>query len=148
MKYSRKIAFLILGLATISMSQAQMQDCTLDIAGVDTELMIKLFQLNEEQTTTLEDLRAEIEVKNRVLYDQIKWLFDNHPQDTEDDLTNMAKKYDVMQRQIMANSQLYDQKFLGTLNDLQYQRYTILCEEAMRKPLVVPDNFKTYSPPE
>lgn len=148
MKYSRKIAFLILVLATISVSQAQLEDCTLDIASSDTELITKLFQLNEEQTTTLENLRAEIEVKNRVLYDQIKWLFDNHPQDTEEDLANMAKKYDVMQRQIMANSRIYDQKFLGTLNDRQYERYTILCEEALRKPLLVPDNFKTYSPPE
>lgn len=148
MKYSRKIALLILGLATISMSQAQLQDCTLDIASADTELMIKLFQLNEEQTTSLENLQAEIEVKNRVLYDQIKWLFDNHPQDTEEDLSNMAKKYDVMQRQIMANSRIYDQKFLGTLNERQYERYTILCEEAMRKPLLVPDNFKTFRPPE
>ena len=148
MKYSRKIFFLILGLAAISLSQAQMQDCTLDIASTDSELLIKLFQLNEEQVISLENLRAEIEVKNRVLYDQIKWLFDNHPQDTEDDLTNMAKKYDVMQRQIMANSRIYDQKFLGSLNDRQYERYTILCEEALRKPLLVPDNFKTYSPPE
>ena len=148
MKHFRKIAFLFLVLATISVSQAQLQDCTLDIASSDTELMTKLFQLNEEQTTTLENLRAEIEVKNRVLYDQIKWLFDNHPQDTEEDLANMAKKYDVMQRQILANSRIYDQKFLGTLNARQYERYTILCGEALRKPLLVPDNFKTYSPPE
>lgn len=148
MKYSHKIALLITGLATITICQAQLEDCTLDIAGTDSEVITKLFQLNKDQTITLENLRAEVGVKNRVLYDQIKWLFDNHPQDTEDDLTNMAKKYDVMHRQIMANARLYDQKFLGTLNPLQYERYTVLCDEALRKPLPVPDNFKTYNPPE
>lgn len=131
--------------ATVS---GQLPDCTLDMGGQDSELIIKIFQLNEEQITKMETWRAELELKNRALVDQIQWLFDNHPQGTEEDLINLSKKYNVLQRQILSNSRTYDQMLLGAFNERQFERYTMLCGEAMRQPLPVPDNFKSYVPPE
>jgi len=129
-------------------SFAQLPDCTLDMGGQDSEMIIKIFQLNEEQIGKMEAWRAELDIKNRILQDQIAWLFENHPQGTEEDLINLSKKYNVLQRQIVSNSRTYDQMLLGALNERQFDRYIILCNEAMRKPLPVPDNFKSYVPPE
>lgn len=126
----------------------QLQDCTLDMGGKDSELIIKIFQLNEEQVGKMEAWRAELDIKNRLLQDQIAWLFENHPQSTEEDLVNLSKKYNVLQRQIVSNSRTYDQMLLGAFNDRQYERYVVLCTEAVRKPLPIPDNFKSYTPPE
>ena len=131
-----------------TLSFGQLQDCTLDMGGQDSELIIKIFQLNEEQIGKMEAWRAELDIKNRLLQDQIAWLFDNHPQGTEEDLVNLSKKYNVLQRQIVSNSRTYDQMLLGAFNERQYERYIVLCSEAMRKPLPVPDNFKSYVPPE
>lgn len=130
------------------LSFGQLQDCTLDMGGQDSELIIKIFQLNEDQIAKMEAWRAELDIKNRVLQDQISWLFENHPQGTEDDLVNLSKKYNVLQRQIVSNSRTYDQMLLGAFNERQYERYIVLCNEALRKPLSVPDNFKSYNPPE
>jgi len=127
---------------------AQLQECTLDMGGQDRDLIIKIFQLNEEQIGKMENWRAELNLKNRVLQDQIEWLFENHPQSNEEDLINLSKKYNVLQRQILSNSRTYDQMLLGALNERQYERYILLCNEAMRKPLPVPDNYKSYVPPE
>ena len=127
---------------------AQTQDCTIDMGGQDSEMIIKIFQLNEEQIGKMEVWRAELDIKNRLLQDQISWLFENHPQGTEEDLVNLSKKYDVLQRQIHSNSRTYDQMLLGAFNERQYERYVVLCTEAMRKPLPVPDNFKSYVPPD
>lgn len=130
------------------MTFAQLQDCTLDMGGQDHETIVTIFQLNEEQIGKMETWRAELEIKNKVLQDQVTWLFENHPQSTEEDLLNLSKKYNVLQRQIMSNSRTYDQMLLGAFNERQYERYVLLCSEAMRKPLTVPDNFKSYTPPD
>lgn len=142
--------YLFLSLITFFMYSAiaQLPDCTLDIAGKDKELIIKIFQLNEKQIVKMDAWSAEVEQKNRVLREQIAWLFENHPQGTEEDLINLSKKYDVLQRQILSNSRTYDQMLLGAFNERQYERYSILCAEAMRQPLPVPDNFKSNVPPE
>lgn len=139
------LAFFVLFSCFVS---AQLEDCTLDMGGQDSELIIKIFQLNEEQIAKMESWRAELDLKNRVLQDQIVWLFDNHPQSTEEDLINLSKKYNVLQRQIVSNSRTYDQMLLGAFNERQFERYILLCSEAMRKPLPVPDNYKSYVPPE
>ena len=141
------LIFFIVGLSSVAIF-GQMEDCTLDMGGKDSELIIKIFQLNDDQIAKMEAWRAELDLKNRVLQDQIQWLFDNHPQSTEEDLINLSKKYNVLQRQIISNSKTYDQMLLGAFNERQYERYTILCNEAMRRPLEVPDNYKSNQPPE
>lgn len=141
---------LLLGIFILSacISTAQIPDCTLDMGGQDSELIVKIFQLNEQQIGKMDEWRAELDLKNRVLQDQIAWLFENHPQGSEEELINLSKKYNVLHRQMLSNSRTYDQMLLGTFNERQYERYILLCNEAMRKPLSVPDNYKTYVPPE
>ena len=143
----RILIFFFSGVFTMA-AFGQRQDCTLDMGGQDSEMIITIFQLNEEQIAKMEAWRAELDLKNRALQDQIQWLFDNHPQSTEEDLINLSKKYNVLQRQILSNSKTYDQMLLGAFNERQYERYTILCNEALRRPLTVPDNFKSNQPPE
>lgn len=143
----KQLFFFFFTIITVTAS-GQLPDCTLDMGGQDSELIIKIFQLNDDQIAKMETWRAELELKNRVLVDQIEWLFENHPQGTEEDLINLSKKYNVLQRQILSNSRTYDQMLLGAFNERQYERYSILCAEAMRQPLPVPDNFKSYLPPE
>ena len=115
---------------------SQLEDCSLDIGGQDTEVLIGVFQLNEEQQTYLETWRGELSVRARTIEDQIKQLLASHPQSTEADLLNLSKKYAQLKDQLVAITLEYDQKMLGTFNPKQYEFYRELCKEALRRPLV------------
>ena len=114
---------------------AQLPDCTLGIGGKDTEVLTKVFQLNQKQIRTMELWTGELQTQNKLLEDQIKALFDNHPQSTREELETLAKKYKLLKDEMVATSKSYDQKLLGLFNPKQYERYVALCNEALRKPL-------------
>ncbi|QLG46278.1 hypothetical protein [Costertonia aggregata] len=113
------------------------QDCTLSIGGKDKDIIVQVFQLNEEQITQLETWQAELAIKNKLIEEQLQLLLDEHPQSTQEDLTNLAKKYKTKEQELVRISVGYDKKLLGIFNERQYQRYIELCEEALRKPLKV-----------
>ena len=116
-------------------SYSQVSDCTLDIGGKDSRLIIEIFQLNEEQQGLLEEWTAELRTRSEAIEEKIQKLLDHHPQSTEADLLNLAKKYAAHKDELMALSLKYDQKLLGVFNEKQYEFYKELCEEAVRRPL-------------
>ncbi|MBT8183328.1 MAG: hypothetical protein KJN76_00695 [Eudoraea sp.] len=129
--YSILASCLVTGLK----AHAQLPDCTLGIGGKDTDVLVQVFQLNQEQTNTLDIWLGELQTKHKLTEDQIKLLFEKHPQSTQEDLETLAKKYKVLKDEMMATSKKYDQKLLGLFNPKQYQRYVDLCTEALRQPI-------------
>ena len=109
--------------------------CALDIGSEDVEIIVQIFQLNEEQQSLLEQWRGELQLQTRVLQEEMNQLLASHPQSTETDLRNLAKKYAVLKNQLLQISSEYDQRLLGVFNDKQYEFYTELCREALRIPL-------------
>ena len=109
--------------------------CALDIGGEDVETLIAIFQLNDEQQSLLEKWRGELLVQSRLIQDEIDQLLADHPQSTEADLRNLAKKYGNLKNKLIRVSAEYDQRLLGVFNDKQYDFYVELCREALRSPL-------------
>lgn len=117
----------------------QAQTCTLDIGGKNTETIITVFQLNEDQLEILDTLRRELAVKTKNFNDQIEKLLARHPQSTEEELIKLADKYKVLQQKIVSASYESDKKLLSEFNAKQYDRYLQLCKAAIRMPIgVVP----------
>ncbi len=113
----------------------QVEDCTLDIAGQDTDIIVDIFQMNDDQKTRLETLIAELEFARRPLEEEQRRILNEHPQSTESDLHNLAKKYSILNNKLVDLSVEYDQMLLGIFNDKQFAYYISLCEEAARRPL-------------
>lgn len=135
MKHILSYCLLFVGILSSFNTNAQLPDCTLGIGGKDTEILIQVFQLNEEQKSAMNIWIGELEIANKLNEDKIKLLFEKHPQSTQEDLETLAKKYKVLKDQMMASSKSYDQKLLGLFNPKQYQRYVELCSEALRNPI-------------
>ncbi len=114
---------------------AQLDNCTLGMGGPDTSVITQVFQLNDKQISQMDFWIGELGSQNKVIEDQIKELFDTHPQSTQDELIAMATKYKGLKDQLVAISLNYDRKLLGIFNEKQYQRYVELCAEALRQPL-------------
>ncbi|MCM4170615.1 hypothetical protein DHD32_03935 [Arenibacter sp. TNZ] len=119
--------------------QAQ-QDCSLGIGATESDTIIQIFQLKEEQITKLEEFKAALEVETRLLDEERKNLFDNHPQSTPEDLTTLGTKYKVIEERMKQVFVKYDYKLLAIFNEKQYERYVSLCQEVSRQPLeVIPE---------
>jgi oligoribonuclease (3'-5' exoribonuclease) len=116
-------------------SMGQTADCTLGIGGKDTETIIKVFQLSEEQLVKMEGWIQQLNKSNELIEEQIDVLLDQHPQSNEEELQVLAEKFKPLRAQIIANSRICDQKLIGILNENQYRRYIDLCTEAIRRPL-------------
>ncbi len=120
----------------ISTIYSQIDDCSLDVGGKNTEVLIQVFQLNDEQKSKLEIWIAELELQTKVIEDDISQLLEQHPQSTEADLLNLSGKYAELKDNLVLLSLQYDQKLLGIFNEKQYKFYTELCREAYRRPLI------------
>lgn len=125
----------ILFLSISTWLYAQVDDCTLDIAGQDTGIIVDIFQMNDDQKASLEAWIAELELARRPLEEEMRRLLSEHPQSTEADLQNLGKKYSSLNKKLLGLSVQYDRMLLGIFNDKQYAYYVSLCEEAARKPL-------------
>jgi len=135
MKHLLSYCLFVTGLFSGFVASAQLPDCTLGIGGKDTEVLIQVFQLNDEQKNALNIWAGELQTQNKLKEEEIKLLLDKHPQSTQKDLETLAKKYKVLKDQMLATSKSYDQKLLGLFNPRQYQRYVELCSEALRTPI-------------
>lgn len=119
------------------------QDCTLDVGGKNSDILIKVFQMNAEQISKMETLRAELGIETKVIEDEIQKLFDNHPQSTPEELMTLSEKYKIFQEKIVMASKATDKMLLSSFNVKQYDRYLELCYEAVRMPIkVVPVSLK------
>lgn len=135
MRHSKLSLTIFFGLVVCVSAYAQMPDCTLGIGGKDTEVIEKVFQLNEEQKTKIDVWIGQLQAENKLREDEIKQLFDTHPQGTHEELETLAKKYKVLKDKMVAASMEYDRKLLGIFNEKQYERYVQLCNEALRRPM-------------
>ncbi|RAJ09223.1 hypothetical protein [Arenibacter echinorum] len=127
---------LILMVGFVISVQAQ-QECSLGIGATESDTIIQIFQLKEEQITNLEEFKAALEIETRLLDEERKNLFENHPQSTPEDLTALGAKYKVLEERMKQVFKKYDLKLLALFNEKQYQRYVTLCQEVSRLPLVV-----------
>jgi aminoglycoside phosphotransferase family enzyme len=126
----------------------QQQDCTLAIGGKDTEVIIKVFQLNDAQQVKLMTWTGELQHYNKVKADEIRLLFDTHPQQTTEELQQMAGKYKTLQDEIEANSKAFDLKLLSIFDQRQYERYVALCREVGRQAMNVAAAIRDTPGPE
>lgn len=127
--------------------QAQEKDCMLGLGGSSDETIIQVFQLNEEQVQKLKEWKAELSIANKVYEEDIRVLFDTHPQSSTKDLEALATKYKVLKDQILQNAKAYDVKMLKLFNPKQYDRYLELCASTGRIPYqVVPKPFPEKVP--
>ncbi|MEB8329712.1 hypothetical protein OO009_10115 [Flavobacteriaceae bacterium KMM 6897] len=113
------------------------QECTLGIGGRDAETIIQVFQLNAEQVTKMNELRSALDLETSPIEEQIKKLLETHPQSTQEELTDLAVKFKVLESKIVQISRSYDQRLLALFNQKQFQRYIELCHEAVRTPLKI-----------
>lgn len=127
---------LILIVGFVISVQAQ-RECSLGIGATESDTIIQIFQLKEEQITNLEEFKAALEIETRLLDEERKNLFENHPQSTPEDLTALGAKYKVLEERMKQVFKKYDLKLLALFNEKQYQRYVTLCQEVSRQPLVV-----------
>jgi len=116
--------------------QAQ-KDCSLGIGAIDSDTIIQIFQLHEEQIVKLEEFKAALEIETRLLDEERKNLFDNHPQSTPEDLISLGSKYHIIEEKMKQVFVKYDYKLLVIFNEKQYQRYVSLCQEVSRRPLEI-----------
>ena len=127
----------IIVLLVFNYTAAQLSDCTLAVGGKDTEVIIQVFQLNDAQQEKLMNWIGELQLYHKEKADEIRQLFDTHPQQTTEELEQLAEKYKGLRDEIEANSRAMDLKLIATFNQKQYERYVALCREAGREPMVV-----------
>ena len=127
--------------------RAQTNDCMLGLGGKSTETIIQVFQLNEEQVRKMEEFQAELTIANKVFEDEIRVLFDTHPQSTTEELEKLATQYKLLKDRILENAGACDIRMLELFNPRQYDRYLELCAIAQRTPYqVVPQPFPKTDP--
>lgn len=131
----RRLFYCFLLLLLLPESPALAQDCTLGIGGKDTEVIIQVFQLDEEQQEKVYHWSGELEAYHKTMRDQIRELFDTHPQQTMEELETLAQKYSVLKDQIEEMVKSYDRKVLAILDSRQYEQYVALCREVLRQPM-------------
>jgi len=100
-------------------------------------VIIQVFQLNDAQQEKLMNWLGELQLYHKEKADEIRQLFDTHPQQTTEELEQLAEKYKGLRDEIEANSRAMDLKLIATFNQKQYERYVALCREAGREPMVV-----------
>lgn len=124
-------------LLCISVGNAQVLECTLDIGGKNAQNVSDIFQLNESQKSQMEVLRAEYSTAYQTFEEQAQKLLDEHPQSTTEELNTLAGKYRALQEKITEASRDIDKKLLSSFNQRQYDLYLSLCHEAFRRPITV-----------
>lgn len=128
---------------------AQLPDCTLGLGSSNTENIVTIFQLNKSQIAVLEELQGKVEVTNKLLEEETKKLFAEHPQSTEAEMIVLAEKYKKLQQKMVDLTKENDTKLLETFNAKQYERYKSLCNEAFRDPIhVIPTVYNDSIAPE
>lgn len=127
----------------ISFMEVAGQDCTLGIGGKNSETIVSIFQLKASQKALMDTLRDQLAIEEKKVEDEIQKLFREHPQSSEEDLMKLAVKYKALQQQVVDLARETDIKLLSVFNERQYQRYLLLCKEAIREPIsIVPMVYK------
>lgn len=111
------------------------QDCTLGVGGRDTDLIIRAFQLTQEQQDKLAHWTRSLDGENGPLQEEAQRLLVSHPQQTTEQVEELGRKYRKIKETMLSNAARYDRLLLGTFNQEQYARYVDLCREVFRNPM-------------
>jgi hypothetical protein len=115
--------------------QGYAQDCALGLGGTDPKQIIDFFELEPWQEQRMERWLDSLTRKNSPLQQKLDFLLQTHPQQTPEELTALGRKYEAIQAEMVANSQMYDRLLLGILLPRQYRKYEATCREVDRLPL-------------
>lgn len=121
----------------MTISTAQVGDCLLGIGGRDTETIVQVFQLSDEQQAKMQEWIGELEIHQEKLKAEMQGLLEDHPQETEDDMYRLGGKVAVFKEALERMQREYDGRLLSILNTKQYQRYADLCQEVDRQPIPI-----------
>ena len=141
MRYLRMV-LLCSALLMPLMHFGQLQPCTLGIGTGDTEVIMQVFKLNEEQKLKAEEWAAEYQQHSRLIEEEVAQLFKSHPQQSPKELQDMALKYDSLRAHLVGISRGYDQKLIGLFDQRQYEVYVKLCNEVIRRPLTPAEDME------
>jgi len=128
----RNVKLLILGLITW---QAGAQDCALGMGGTPPEQITELFQLEDWQQQRMHSWVEALEAENAPLQKKLDSLLQAHPQQTPEQLTALAQKFEAIKERMVGNSLRYDRLLLGIFRPVQYRKYEAICREVGRMPL-------------
>ena len=124
------------------------EDCILGVGITKDEIIIDVFQLNEEQAEQLINFSAELKYRNELLNNQAQNILKRHPQSSAGELMVLAEKYNVIRDSMARVQRMLDIKTLKLFNKNQYLLYLELCKEAFRQPFrVIPVNYQDSIPP-
>jgi hypothetical protein len=113
----------------------QEADCTLGIGGRDTEVVVRVFKLSDEQQQQLSLWVSELQSYQKDMSEQVRELFDKHPQHNLEEIQTLASKYKVLREEIEATSKAFDRKLINIFDERQYAQYRQLCKEAKRQAM-------------
>lgn len=112
-------------------------DCVLGVGITENEIISDIFQMNDSQKEQLANLAAELQYRNEILNNRLENIYNRHPQNSVDELNQLAVKYrDVMDSMELVQSMM-DRKVLSLFNEKQYELYLSLCQQAARSPYVI-----------
>ncbi len=124
----------LLSLLTGSLLYAQQGPCLLG-TGQDTETIIQVFQLNDEQQVQLREWSLELQIRQAEISEEAGALLEAHPAEGTAALDSLALEYGELRNQLMNLQADFDTRVLALFNTRQYERYLALCREVNRVPL-------------
>ncbi|TLF45701.1 hypothetical protein [Maribacter aurantiacus] len=144
----RFLAFKTFLLVLISFSVRSQADCLLGVGITENDSLADIFQMNDVQKQELLNLSAELKYRNEILNVQLENVYNRHPQNTVEELNQLALKYRNVMDSMQSVQSMIDKKLLALLNPKQYQLYLDLCHEASRSPFVItPKVYSDSIPP-
>ena len=127
------IAFLVCLLLFTGGLRSQKKDCTLGMGGTDRETIVQVFQLTDNQQAQMEEWAEELQRYRTDLDARLQELFESHPQQSMEELQQLASKYQVLKEEAEATSKAFDRRLLSIFDERQYRQYAALCREAGRE---------------
>lgn len=114
---------------------SQQKACALGMGGTDEETIIQVFQLTDSQQAQMEEWSAALQHYQKDLDARVQQLFESHPQQSMEELQELATKYQVLKEEAEATSMAFDRRLLSIFDERQYKQYVALCREAGREPM-------------
>lgn len=112
-------------------------DCILGVGVVKDSVLTAIFQLNSKQSEELISSSAEIKYRKEILDNTLSNIRKRHLESTVEELTNLAKEYNVIMDSMHLIQAIVDKRLLTLFNQKQYNLYINLCLEASRSPFIV-----------
>lgn len=113
---------------------AQEAPCLLGTGG-DTETIIEVFQLNEQQQVQLQEWSLELQIRQDEIAKRAGGLLEAQTGSGTSGLDSLAVEYNSLKKEILGIQADFDTRVLSLFNEKQYERYVQLCEEVNRAPL-------------